>query len=38
VRQNAVIRMETPSNPAPCRVPPDAEALAFALWRVIRLV
>jgi hypothetical protein len=38
VPQDAVGCTETPSNPAPCRIPRDAEALAVALWRVIRVV
>jgi hypothetical protein len=38
VPQHAVRRTETPSNPAPCRVQSDAEALMLALWRAIKIV
>jgi len=38
VPQDAVRRPESLSNPAPCRVESDAEALVLALWRVIKVV
>jgi hypothetical protein len=38
VPQDAVRRTKTPSNPAPCRVQLDAEALVLAVWRAIKVV